>query len=50
MSTIERYSGEPIRYLDEREEGELAVVSTKILTKGGNEIPIAYRMLRHGDR
>jgi len=50
MSTIERYSGEPIRYTGERVEGDLAVVSTEILTKQDMEIPVAYRMLRHGDR
>ena len=49
-STIERYSGEPIQYTGERVEGDLAVVSTKILTKQATEIPVAYRMLRHGDR
>ena len=50
MSTIERYNGEPIQYTGERVEGDIAVVSTKILTKQGTEIPVAYRMLRHGDR
>jgi len=50
MSTIERYSGEPIQYTGERVEGDIAVVSTKILTKQKMEIPVAYRMLRHGDR
>jgi len=50
MSTLERYSGEPIQYTGERIEGDLAVVSTKIITKEGTEIPVAYRMLRHGDR
>jgi len=50
MSTIERYSGEPIQYTGERIEGDLAVVSTKILAKQDKEIPVAYRMLRHGDR
>ena len=50
MSTIERYSGEPIQYTGERVEGDFAVVSTKILTKQDTEIPVAYRMLRHGDR
>ncbi len=50
MSTIERYSGEPIRYTDERVEGDIAVVSTRIHTQQDTEIPVAYRMLRHGDR
>jgi len=50
MSTIERYSGEPIQYTGERVEGDFTVVSTRILTKQDTEIPVAYRMLRHGDR
>jgi len=50
MSTIERYTGEPIRYTGERVEGDIAVVSTKIITKQNQEIPVVYRMLRHGDR
>jgi len=50
MSTIERYSGEPIQYTGERVEGDLAVVSTKIIAKQDKEIPVVYRMLRHGDR
>lgn len=49
IATIERYSGEPIRYEGERVEGDFAVVSTKIVTKQDQEIPVAYRMLRHGD-
>src|SRR3970040_3187818 len=50
MSTIERYNGEPIQYTGERVEEDFAVVSTRILTKQDQEIPVAYRMLRHGDR
>ena len=50
LATIERYSGEPIQYTGEQVEGDFAVVSTKILTKQDQEIPVAYRMLRHGDR
>jgi len=50
ISTIERYSGEPIQYTDERVEGDLALVSTKIITKQRQEIPVGYRMSRHGDR
>jgi phospholipid transport system substrate-binding protein len=50
MSTIERYSGEPIKYTGERVEGDFAVVGTRIVTKQDTEIPVAYRMFRHGDR
>lgn len=47
---IERYSGEPIVYTGDSIEGELATVKTKFTTKRGTEIPIEYRLLRHGDR
>ena len=47
---IERYSGEPIVYTGDSIEGELATVKTKFTTKQGTEIPIEYRLLRHGDR
>lgn len=47
---IERYSGEPIAYTGDSIEGELATVKTKFITKQGTEIPIEYRLLRHGDR
>jgi phospholipid transport system substrate-binding protein len=50
IATIERYGGKPIRYTDERVEGDLAVVSTKIITKQDQEVPVSYRMLRHDDR
>ncbi|HUO65067.1 MAG TPA: ABC transporter substrate-binding protein [Terriglobales bacterium] len=50
ISTIERYSGEPIQYTAERVEGDLAMVSTKIIAQQATEIPVVYRMLRHGDR
>ena len=50
ISTIERYSGEPIQYTAERGEGDSAVVSTKIIAQQATEIPVIYRMLRHGDR
>lgn len=47
---IEHYSGEPIVYAGDSIEGESATVKTKFITKQGNEIPIEYRLLRHGDR
>lgn len=48
--TIERYSGEKVRYLREEREGDFAAVSTKITTKQGQEVPVDYRMLRREDR
>jgi phospholipid transport system substrate-binding protein len=50
MSKIELYSGEKILYPGERVEGDVATVSTRIITKKGAEVPIDYRMLKRGDR
>ena len=50
LGKIERYSGEPITYTGDSIEGDLATVKTKFTTKQGTEIPIEYRLLRHGDR
>ncbi|MBI1957630.1 MAG: ABC transporter substrate-binding protein [Candidatus Rokubacteria bacterium] len=50
ISKIELYGGEKILYTNERMDAEVAVVSTKIITKNGTEVPIDYRLLRRGDR
>jgi phospholipid transport system substrate-binding protein len=50
ISKVELYGGEKIQYLGDTIEGEQAKVQTKLLTKGGSEIPIEYRMHRKGDR
>jgi phospholipid transport system substrate-binding protein len=50
VSRIEQYGGEKIQYTGEKVEGDLAVVSSKIIAKGGTEVPVDYRMLRRGDR
>ena len=50
ISKIELYGGEKILYTNERMDGEVAVVSTKVITKNGTEVPIDYRLLRRGDR
>ena len=49
ISKIELYGGEKIIYGGERVDGDLAVVSTKIITKNGTEVPIDYRLFRRGD-
>jgi phospholipid transport system substrate-binding protein len=49
ISKIELYGGEKIIYNGERADGDLAVVSTKIITKNGTEVPIDYRLFRRGD-
>jgi phospholipid transport system substrate-binding protein len=50
ISKIDLYGGEKIVYTGERTESDAAVVSTKIITKNGTEVPIDYRLLRKGDR
>ena len=50
ISKIELYVGEKVVYSGERVDGDLATVSTKIMTKNGIEVPIDYRLLRHDDR
>ena len=50
ISKIELYGGEKIVYLGERVDGDLATVSTKIITKNGTEVPIDYRLSRRNDR
>jgi phospholipid transport system substrate-binding protein len=50
ISQLERYSGESIRYVSERIEGDLGVVSTRFVTKQAREIPVDYRLLNRGGR
>ena len=49
ISKIELYGGEKIVYIGERVDGDLATVSTKIITKNATEIPVDYRLFRRGD-
>jgi phospholipid transport system substrate-binding protein len=50
ISKIETYGGEKIQYTAERVDGDLATVSTRIVTKNGTEVPIDYRMTKRSDR
>jgi phospholipid transport system substrate-binding protein len=50
ISKIELYGGEKILYTNERIEGDLASVATRIVTKNGTDVPVDYRMLKRGDR
>jgi phospholipid transport system substrate-binding protein len=50
MSKIELYRDEEIQYPGERVEGDFAIVSTRIITTKGTEVPIDYHMLRRGER
>lgn len=42
--------GVTIQYLGESIDGESAGVATTLLTRGGQELPVEYRMVRRGDR
>jgi phospholipid transport system substrate-binding protein len=50
LSKVEMYRGETVDYVGEAVDGDHAIVRTKILTKQETEVPVDYRMLRHGDR
>jgi phospholipid transport system substrate-binding protein len=50
IGKIESYSGEKIDYVGEAVEGDHATVRTRIRTKGGQEVPVDYRLHRQGDR
>jgi phospholipid transport system substrate-binding protein len=50
ISRVEVYGGEKIQYLGDTIDGDQARAQTKLLTKGGSDIPIEYRMHRKGDR
>jgi phospholipid transport system substrate-binding protein len=50
ISKIELYGGEKIIYGNERVDGDLATVATRIITKNGTEVPVEYRMHKKGDR
>jgi phospholipid transport system substrate-binding protein len=42
--------GVSIRYLGESIDGESASVATALMTRGGEELPVEYWMVRRGDR
>jgi phospholipid transport system substrate-binding protein len=50
VGKIEAYSGEKILYGEETLDGDQATVRTKLLTKGGSQIPIDYQMQKAADR
>ena len=41
---------ERLRFVDEKIDGEHAVVRARIVTRQGTEVPVEGRMLRRGDR
>jgi phospholipid transport system substrate-binding protein len=50
ISKIELYGGEKIVYTNERVDGDVATVATKIISKSGTDIPVDYRMAKRGTR
>jgi phospholipid transport system substrate-binding protein len=50
ISKIETYGGEKIQYTAERMDGDYSVVSTRIVTKNGTEVPVDYRMVKRSER
>jgi phospholipid transport system substrate-binding protein len=50
LGRIEQYSGERISVVGETLDGELATVRTRLVSKGGTETPVDYRLHRAGDR
>jgi phospholipid transport system substrate-binding protein len=50
IGKLEQYNGEKLRYVGEATEGAGATVKTRLVTKGGAEVPVDYRMHRDGDR
>ena len=47
---IEVSGGEKIVFAGDTVDGDQATVRTRIVAKGGSEIPVEYRMLKRGDR
>ena len=50
LTKIETYGGEKIHYLGDAIDSDVATVKTKIVAKGGQEIPVDYKMLKRGDK
>jgi phospholipid transport system substrate-binding protein len=50
LGRIEQYSGERISVVGETLDGEMATVRTRLVSKGGTETPVDYRLHRAGDR
>ncbi len=47
---IDSYTGETVRYLDPKIEGDRATVPTRVVTEKGTNIPVEYRMHRDQGR
>ena len=50
IAQIDLYSGERLRFTEEKLDGNLAIVRAKLVTKQGTEVPVEARMNRKGER
>ena len=50
IAQIDLYGGERLRFTDEKQDGDLAIVRAKLTTKQGTEVPVEARMNRKNDR
>jgi phospholipid transport system substrate-binding protein len=49
LDKVEGYSGEKVIYMDEKIDGDYALVKVKIVTKKETEIPVKYRLRKKRD-
>ena len=47
---LERYAGEAIKFISERVEADLALVTTRFVSKQGHEFPVDYRLINRDGR
>ena len=45
ITKVERYNGEPVKFVGEKVEGNLAVVQTRFQPTKGPEVPMDYRLI-----
>jgi phospholipid transport system substrate-binding protein len=50
LDKVEGYSGEKVIYLDEKVDGDYAIVNVKIITEKEMEIPVKYRLKKKGNK
>jgi phospholipid transport system substrate-binding protein len=50
LSRIGEFGGERIKYLNERVDGDRAIVRAVIVTRNGTEVPVESRLLQKADR
>jgi phospholipid transport system substrate-binding protein len=50
LEKVEDYSGEKVSYIDEKIDGDYAIVKVNILTKNDREIPVVYRLKSKDDK